>query len=115
MTAKGSTGAGHALRSVPGRTVEHCRAMHDVRHQSSVSHLTGGANLYGQLDQLAQEQVRLQRRLAIWIAQKERTEAQIAELERARDRLLVALEPVIRSEVREAEAAAHSARRKRVA
>ena len=91
-------------------TVEHCRAAHDVRHQSSISHLTGAANPYGQLDQLDQERQRLERRLSIWVAQKERTEEQIADVERARDQLLATLEPVLHSEVREAEAAALSAR-----
>jgi hypothetical protein len=106
MTSKGSTSGHRVLRSVPNRTVEHCRAAHDVRHQGSIPHFTGRGNLYGQLDQLAQERQRLERRLSIWLAQKERTEAQIADLERARDQLLAALEPVLQSEAKEAERAA---------
>jgi anti-sigma factor RsiW len=54
---------------------------------------------------LDQERERLERRLLIWLAQKERTEAQIADVERARDQLLATLEPAIRSEVEEAERA----------
>ncbi len=109
MTSKGSTSGRRVLRSVPDRTVEHCRAAHDVRHQSAIPHLTGAANPYGQLDQLDQERQRLEKRLSIWLAQKERTEAQIADVERARDHLLATLEPVIRSEVEEAERAATEA------
>jgi len=106
MTSKGSTSGRRVLRSVPDRTVEHCRAAHDVRHQSSIPHLAGAANPYGQLDQLDQERQRLERRLSIWLAQKERTEAQIADVDRARDQLLATLEPVLHSEARETERAA---------
>ena len=106
MTSKGSTSGHRALRSVPEKTLEHCRAAHDVRHQSSIPHLTGAANPYGQLDQLDQERQRLERRLSIWVAQKKRTEEQIADVERARDQLLATLEPVLHSEAREAERAA---------
>ena len=109
MTSKGSTSGRRVLRSVPEKTVEHCRAAHDVRHQSAIPHLTGAANPYGQLNQLDQERQRLEKRLSIWLAQKERTEAQIADVERARDHLLAALEPVLHREAKEAERAATEA------
>jgi hypothetical protein len=54
---------------------------------------------------LAQERERLEKRLSIWLAQKERTEAQIADVERARDQLLATLEPVLHSEAKKAERA----------
>jgi hypothetical protein len=81
------------LRSLPARTVEHVRSAHDVRHQTTVRHSTGEGDPYKQLQRLTREKETLERRLLIWVSQKERTEAQIAAVDRERTRILDALEP----------------------
>ncbi len=93
------------MRSIPARTVEHVRSLHDVRHQTTIPHSTGdGGDPFAQLARLSQERERLERRLGIWLSQKERTEAQIEVVKREQERLLDALEPHIRREVAEAQA-----------
>ena len=84
------------MRSIPAKTVEHCRSVHDAKHQGTIPHSTGGGDIFGQLARLSQERDRLERRLDIWLSQKERTEAQIAAIAREEARLLAALEPQIR-------------------
>jgi hypothetical protein len=90
------------MRSIPAKTVEHCRSAHDVRHQTTVRHSTGEGDPYKQLQRLAREKETLERRLLIWLSQKERTEAQIAAIAREQARILSALEPQIRREAVEA-------------
>ena len=90
------------MRSIPSKTVEHCRSVHDVRHQSAMRHSTGEGDPYKQLQRLARERETLERRLLIWLSQKERTEAQIAAVEREEARIVGALEPQIREEAAEA-------------
>jgi hypothetical protein len=89
------------MRSIPTKTVEHCRSVHDVRHQSAMRHSTGEGDLYKQLQRLAREREMLEQRLVIWLSQKERTEAQIAVVEREEARILEALEPQIHEEAAE--------------
>jgi hypothetical protein len=86
------------LRCLPTRTVEHVRSAHDVRHQTTMRHSTGEGDPYKQLQRLAREKETLERRLLIWVSQKERTEAQIAAVDRERVRILEALEPQILKE-----------------
>ena len=83
------------MRSIPAKTVEHCRSAHDAKHQGTIPHSTGGGDIFGQLARLSQERDRLERRLDIWLSQKERTEEQIAAVAREQARLLNALEPQI--------------------
>jgi len=90
------------MRSIPGKTVEHCRSVHDMRHQGTMRHSTGGGDAFGQLMRLSQERERLERRLLIWVSQKERTEAEIATVDAEMTRILDALEPQIREEAAEA-------------
>ena len=90
------------MRSIPAKTVEYCRSAHDAKHQGTIPHSTGGGDIFGQLARLSQERDRLERRLHIWLSQKERTEAQIAAIAREEARLLNALEPQIRGEGEEA-------------
>jgi len=90
------------MRSIPAKTVEHCRSVHDAKHQGTIPHSTGGGDIFGQLARLSQERDRLERRLHIWLSQKERTEAQIAAIAREEARLLNTLEPQIRKEVEQA-------------
>ena len=86
------------LRCLPTRTVEHVRSAHDVRHQTTMRHSTGEGDPYKQLQRLTREKETLERRLLIWVSQKERTEAQIAAVEREQVRILEALEPQILGE-----------------
>jgi len=86
------------MRSIPAKTVEHCRSAHDVRHQTTIRHSSGEGDAYTQLQRLARERETLERRLLIWLSQKERTEAQIAAITREEARILNALEPQIRRE-----------------
>ena len=65
-------------------------------------HSTGEGDAYKQLQRLARERGTLERRLLIWLSQKERTEAQIAAVAREEARILAALEPQIRREAVEA-------------
>ena len=65
-------------------------------------HSTGGGDAFGQLMRLSQERERLERRLLIWVSQKERTEAEIATVDAEMTRILDALEPQIREEAAEA-------------
>jgi hypothetical protein len=65
-------------------------------------HSTGEGDLYKQLQRLAREKEMLERRLLIWLGQKERTEAQIAAVECEIARILDALEPQIGEEAVEA-------------
>ena len=88
-------GVTRGLRSLPTRTIEHVRSAHDVRHQTTIRHSSGEGDAYTQLQRLARERETLERRLLIWLSQKERTEAQIAAVAREQARLLNALEPQI--------------------
>ena len=90
------------MRSIPAKTVEHCRSVHDMRHQTTLRHSTGGGDAFGQLMRLSQERERLERRLLIWLGQRERTEAEIAAVDAEMTRILDALEPQIREEAAEA-------------
>lgn len=90
------------MRSIPAKTVEHCRSVHDVRHQSAMRRSTGEGDLYKQIQRLTREREMLEQRLLIWLGQKERTEAQIAAVEREEARILEALEPQMREEATEA-------------
>ena len=63
-------------------------------------HSTGEGDPYKQLQRLTREKETLERRLLIWVSQKERTEAQIAAVEREQVRILEALEPQILGEAR---------------
>ena len=92
------------MRSIPAKTVEHCRSVHDVRHQAAMRHSTGEGDAFRQLARLSQERERLERRLRIWGSQKERTEAQIAAVQREQERFVKSLEPLIRHEVAEVQA-----------
>jgi len=98
MRQDGPQGVARGLRSLPTRTIEHVRSAHDVRHQTTVRHSTGEGDAYKQLQRLARERETLERRLLIWLSQKERTEAQIAAIAREEARILKALEPQIRRE-----------------
>jgi hypothetical protein len=91
-------GVARGLRSLPAKTVEHVRSAHDVRHQTTVRHSTGEGDPYKQLQRLAREKETLERRLLIWLSQKERTEAQIAAIAREQARIVDALEPQVRRE-----------------
>jgi len=91
-------GVTRGLRSLPTRTIEHVRSAHDVRHQTTIRHSSGEGDAYTQLQRLARERETLERRLLIWLSQKERTEAQIAAITREEARILNALEPQIRRE-----------------
>jgi hypothetical protein len=102
MRQDGPEGVARGIRSLPSRTIEHVRSAHDVRHQTTMRHSTGEGDAYKQLQRLAREKETLQRRLLIWLSQKERTEAQIAAIAREQARILGALEPQIRGEAAEA-------------
>ena len=103
MGQDGPEGVARRLRSLPTRTIEHVRSAHDVRHQTTMRHSTGEGDPYKQLQRLARERETLERRLLIWLSQKERTEAQIAAIAREEARILDALEPQIRREAAEAQ------------
>jgi len=91
-------GVARGLRALPTRTVEHVRSAHDVRHQTTMRHSTGEGDPYRQLQRLVREKESLERRLLIWLSQKERTEAQIAAIAREQARIVDALEPQVRRE-----------------
>jgi hypothetical protein len=91
-------GVARGLRALPTKTVEHVRSAHDVRHQTTMRHSTGEGDPYKQLQRLAREKESLERRLLIWLSQKERTEAQIAAIAREQARIVDALEPQVRRE-----------------
>jgi hypothetical protein len=91
-------GVTRGLRSLPTRTIEHVRSAHDVRHQTTIRHSSGEGDAYTQLQRLARERETLERRLLIWLSQKERTEAQIAAITREQARILEALAPHMRRE-----------------
>jgi hypothetical protein len=102
MRQDGPEGVARGVKSLPSRTIEHVRSAHDVRHQTTMRHSTGEGDAYKQLQRLARERETLERRLLIWLSQKERTEAQIAAIAREQARILNALEPQIRGEGEEA-------------
>lgn len=91
-------GAHRRLRSFPTRTVEHVRSVHDVRHQTMMRRSAANEDPYKRLQRLAREKETLERRLLIWSSQKERAEAQIADIDREQARILDALEPQMRRE-----------------
>jgi hypothetical protein len=65
-------------------------------------HSTADGDPYKQLERLAREKETLERRLLIWLSQKERTETQIAAIDREQARILATLEPQMRKEAAEA-------------
>ena len=78
------------------RTMEHCKGMHDIRHQQSIPHSTGEGTVFQKLDRMAREKERLLARAELWASKLRREEERIAELDRQRELLLRSLEPLIR-------------------
>ena len=84
---------------VTPRTMEHVKGMHDVRHQQSIRHSTARGTVFQQLERLAQEKERAQKRASLWASKLGREEELIAGIDREKAALLRTLEPVLRAQM----------------
>ena len=81
------------------RTMEHVKGMHDVRHQQSIRHSTARGTVFQQLERLAQEKARAQKRASLWASKLGREEERIAGIDRQKAALLRTLQPVLRAQM----------------